>query len=208
MVDKKSPVMRQTVAKSTRAPRSKKLNLDKLLTSIKNISTRYKRNGKMTGGDIDGFKNVKTEIEKFFMTTTALNSNTAFQNMLDDIIKIKKKGTEPDSEYTKLVEKINTLITPLINNEQPTTAIAYLFSINNNDIENVLNIPDKKQRATRIINRISYFRSFDIVPVLNPPLTDDTFKKDPLLNKALSYISLMQIATTLAHIHYFINNSS
>jgi hypothetical protein len=208
MVDKKSPVMRQTVAKSTRAPRSKKLNLDKLLTSIKNISTRYKRNGKMTGGDIDGFKNVKTEIEKFFMTTTALNSNTAFQNMLDDILKIKSKGIEPDSEFTKLVEKINTLITPQINNEQPTTAIAHLFSINNNDIEYVLNVPDKKQRATRIANRIAFFNSYQVFPILNPSPATDTFKKDLLLKKALSYISLLQIATTLAIIHKFINDSS
>jgi hypothetical protein len=207
MVDKKSPVKRQTVAKSTRAPRSKKLNLDKLITSIKNISTRYKRNGKMSGGNIKGFENVKTEIEKFFMTTTALNySNTSFQNMLEDIIKIKGNNTSKD----ELLAKINTLITTPIDIDNPETAIGILLSAPY-DIPSMLNSPIKKDRIGK---RITFFYTYSnnppvlIMPVQNIFKDSTTNISDPLLKKALSYISLVQIATTLAIIYNFIDNSS
>jgi hypothetical protein len=206
MVDKKSPVKRQTVAKSTRAPRSKKLNLDKLITSIKNISTRYKKNGKMSGGNIEGFKDVKKKIEEFFMTTTASNYNTSIQNMLEDIEKIKSIDTSKD----ELLDKINTLITTPIDINKPITAIGILLSTHL-DIPAVLNSPNKKDRIDK---RIAFFyTNSNNLSVLKKPIkntfTDPTTNKtDPLLKKALSYIALTQIATTLAIIYNFIENSS
>jgi hypothetical protein len=205
MVDKKSPVKRQTVAKSTRAPRSKKLNLDKLITSIKNISTRYKKNGKMSGGEIEGFKDVKKKIEEFFMTTTALNYNTSFQNMLEDIEKIKL-----NLKNDELLVKINTLITTPIVIDANTTAIGNLLSKLYN-VNSELNSPNKKDRIGK---RITFFFNYSKNPPVLKEHVENIFKDsttnipDPLLKKALSYISLVQIATTLAIIYNFIDNSS
>jgi hypothetical protein len=199
MVDKKSPVKRLSVAKSTRAPRSKKLNLDKLITSIKNISTRYKRNGKMSGGEIEGFKNVKTEIEKFFMTTTALKFNTAIQNMLDDIKKIK----DVPSSLEKFEISLTTLLIDPINKDTGKSAIEQLLH-KDYSIGDQLNMSDKKERIKK---RIEFFYHASKQSTLISPTADINIKDDPLLKKALSYIALTQIATTLAIIHNFIDKA-
>lgn len=198
MVGKKAPVKRLTVAKSASAPRSKKLNLDKLLISIKKISTRYNKNGKMTGGEIAGFEKVKTGIENFFMTSS-FKINTALQNMLEDILKIKKDGA---TKIQAFLEKINPLINTPITASDETTAIgALLYS---DVINNDLNIPELKERIKK---RINFFYSMR----KSPHILKDNYnflKEDHLSKKALSYISITQIATTLAIIYKFIDDSS
>lgn len=196
MVGKKAPVKRLTVAKSASAPRSKKLNLDKLLISIKKISTRYNKNGKMTGGNIAGFENVKTGIENFFMTSS-FKINTALQNMLEDILKMKD-----EKKKQEFLEKINNLIKTPIIAKDTTTAIGNLLY--SEVINTELNIAEMK---VRIKNRIDFFYKMRNSPHI---LKDnyDLFKDDPHSKKALSYISITQIATTLAIIYKFIEISS
>jgi hypothetical protein len=139
------------------------------------------------------------------MTTTASNYNTAIQNMLDDIEKIKS-----NSKNDELLVKINTLITTPIVIDANTTAIGNLLSTSYNVSKELIS-PIKKDRIGK---RITFFYTYSnnppvlIMPVQNISKDSTTNKPDPLFKKALSYISLVQIATTLAIIYNFIDNSS
>jgi hypothetical protein len=186
MVDKKSPVMRQTVAKSTRAPQSKKLNLDKLLTSIKNISTRYKRNGKMTGGDKDpNIEAAIKEIVKFFNKNNAsiLGSDTPLYKTFEQIDKIKDEPKKKDALLASIKELTGK------NNDSLSEYI------NDNDNDKKLGIK-KKDEA-----RLNYF----VVNNAPPSITNTSAaKKSDLsksdLSKALAYIQIFKLAHILAGI--------
>ena len=202
MVDKKSPVKRLSVAKSTRAPRSKKLNLDKLITSIKNISTRYKKNGKMSGGtDIignvnwglavnnatDDYNNVLSEIKKFFRTKSdILGTQTPFHKACLEIDKIKNST---DDVKTNLLESIKK------------------FTGNNDDclskyIENIdkyANLSMIKEEEVKI--KIFTDLTTDGYDSTKPPVFTSYPTRTSFENKTLAYLSIFYIANTLAKIY-------
>jgi hypothetical protein len=197
MVDKKSPVKRLSVAKSTRAPRSKKLNLDKLITSIKNISTRYKKNGKMSGGaynwgTMEGnsdFSNVRTEIEKFFRNKSDfLGKETPFFKACKEIESIKGDDTKKQNlldSIKKFTGNNNDSLSSYLNTFGPTQPI----------LSKIDRVEDKMKFFTDSNN---FFGQPDgtIPPVyINAP---DRSNEE---NKTIAYLSIFHIANTLAKIY-------
>jgi hypothetical protein len=184
MVDKKSPVKRLSVAKSTRAPRSKKLNLDKLLTSIKNISTRYKRNGKMTGGEKDPKIDAAISlIDKFFNKNNAIisGSDTPLYKTFEQIDKIKSDPKKKEA----LLESIQKLTGG--NNDSLSEYIS--------DNEKIYGIKKKD------LERLNYFVVRNNTTEKGPPsITNTSVAKTDDLSKALAYIQIFKLAHILAGI--------
>jgi len=224
MVDKKSPVKRLSVAKSTRAPRSKKLNLDKLITSIKNISTRYKKNGKMSGGAPAPDQIIKAlqEITSFFMNqnpTTLLGArgggDTALTKVLNEINTIRKN----DNEKKKLSDNIKSFLAAAEENSSEATvdssvkstlpdSLTYIINdLSDSDFKDLISgtQPSINSRLTYFqapLGTLNLFSSKFIPPVFN---VDFKPTKTPEMKKALAYISIFQIAHTLATIYYVLD---
>ena len=189
MVDKKSPVKRLSVAKSTRAPRSKKLNLDKLITSIKNISTRYKKNGKMTGGiDITGieiwslaennaskdYNDVLSEIKKFFRTKSdILRTQTPFHKACLEIDRIKDDIDNVNK--TNLLESIKKFTG---NNDDCLSKY-----IVNTIYPNLSTMKDEEEK-------IKIFANIDGYDSTNPPVFTSYPTRTAFENKTLAYLSI------------------
>jgi hypothetical protein len=220
MVDKKSPVKRQTVAKSTRAPRSKKLNLDKLITSIKNISTRYKKNGKMSGGAGAPDQIVKAleEIVSFFMDknpTTLLGARGGGDTTLTKVLKEINKIRIDKDEKKKLSDNIKSFLATAEENSSEATVDSSVKSTLPDSLTYIINdLSDSdftdliSGTKTSIQSRLEYFKALSalnrfsskfILPVFNVNFQPT---KTPEMKKALAYISIFQIAHTLATIHY------
>jgi hypothetical protein len=222
MVDKKSPVKRLSVAKSTRAPRSKKLNLDKLITSIKNISTRYKKNGKMTGGASDPIVDkALAEIISFFMDknpTTLLGARGGGDTALTKVLKEISKIRDNDGEKKKLSDNIKSILVAAEENSSDATvdssvkstlpdSLTYIINdLNESDFKNFMSDTNNGFKS-----RLEYFKA-PLSTTLSilfsrkfiPPVFNVNFEptKTPEMKKALAYISIFQIAHTLATIHY------
>jgi hypothetical protein len=230
MVGKKTPIKRLTVAKptnkTTSASRSKKLNLDKLLISIKNISTRYKRNGKMTGGEPDpSIKKVQLEIEKFFMKNTfnmvgIKNGETILTKLINELEVIKKDNniksailksikditTVDHTNISKSQYNINTLIYLLLSPNLKNLEVPFHNDFTNSNNETyVYNIIDEDTKKPHDLakTRIDLFNNgADYAPkIIKVGNTNYPTTLKPEDKKVLAYISILQIAHTLAKIY-------
>ena len=247
MVGKKAPVKRLTVAKSASAPRSKKLNLDKLIKSIKNISTRYNKNGKMTGGDPDPvIEKAMKDIENFFhiniskigqfvrgkektILTKILTDidviakdNDKKQTLLDDIKSILEAAKAAEAvEAVEAAGAVDTESLALVTTtRQGAMGTIYTVDQTNEPLEDSLTYYINKNRAqSSLINtdtdntftqRVDWFNlsddtnrkiylppKFKSISSLKPEITNFS----PGKKKALAYISIFQIAHTLATIY-------
>jgi hypothetical protein len=214
MVDKKSPVKRLSVAKSTRAPRIKKLNLDKLITSIKKISTRYKKNGKMTGGAPDPIDKAMDEIKAFFMDknpTAYLGARgggeTALTKVLKEISIIRGIG-DKKQDLSDNIKSILEVGSP------PTLPDSLTYIINNIE-ETDFNALTSGTKDTIITKRMEYFQQIQTgdkydgkfaPPKFNNSVALSALGKTSEIKKAVAYISIFQIAHTLATIYNVLNS--
>lgn len=188
MVGKKAPVKRLTVAKSASAPRSKKLNLDKLLISIKKISTRYNKNGKMTGGAPNPvIEKAMNEIKKFFNKNNAkiAGSDTSLYKTLVDIDKIIL-----DTNETKKNDLLET-IKDLTGND--TNSLSKY-------IQEAKNLSHKDKTAD---DRIGFFTIAYETELLN--ITKGTTTQESKISQALAYIYIFKLASTLTNMYNELN---